>query len=119
MRAKRGSWSRAFLTETVEIGDKYRDVTPYLKNVELFRNEWVHEFYRLKTLISLEQVNTSVSKQSRIFMSKTLAKLRCHGEAKWSGVVNFHCMQMSLVMSMLFFTAMMMRHVHHVFALWQ
>ena len=24
------------------------------------------------------------------------------GEANWSGVVNFHCMQMSLVMSMRF-----------------
>ena len=76
-------------------------LTTYLKDVELFRNEWVHEFYRLKALISLEQVNTLVSKQRRICMSKTLAKLRY--EAKWSGVVNFHCMQMSLVMRIRFF----------------
>ena len=30
------------------------------KDLELFRNVSVHEFYRLKALITLEQVNTSV-----------------------------------------------------------
>ena len=40
-------------------------------------------------------------------------------EEIWSGVVNFHCMQMSLVMSMRFMSAMieMTRHVHHVSAI--
>ena len=53
-------------------------------------------------------------------MSKTLANF--DDEAKWSGVVNFHCMQMSLVTEhTAFFSAMieMTRQVHHVFALWQ
>ena len=53
-------------------------------NFELFRNVSVHKFYRLKALITLEQVNTT----------------------EWSGkkyvVVNSHCMQMGLVMSMRF-----------------
>ena len=33
------------------------------KDIELFRNGSVHEFYRLKALITLEQVNTSVAKK--------------------------------------------------------
>ena len=43
------------------------------------------------------------------------------GEAKWLCVVNFHRMQISLLMSMWFFLGMieMMLHVHHIFALWQ
>ena len=48
-------------------------------------NGSVHGFYRLKALITLEQVITSID-----------------GEANWSGVVNFHSMQMSLAMSMRF-----------------
>ena len=59
-------------------------------DLELFRNGSVHEFYRLKELIKLEQVNTSEKKES------SLAK------ANWSGVVYFYCVQMSLVMSMRF-----------------
>ena len=51
----------------------------------LFRNGLVREFYSLKALITLEQVNTLVVEK------KTLM-------ANWSGVVNFHCMKMSLVM---------------------
>ena len=80
---KGGWWSLAFLAETMEIGEKNRDSTDNIKNfpvhhaflhffseqslgkisakdVELFRRESVHEFYRLKELITLEQVNTSV-----------------------------------------------------------
>ena len=57
---QKGSWSQVFLAETVETGDKNRDVTddifraPYMfcegslgkinaKDVELFRNRSVHE----------------------------------------------------------------------------
>ena len=71
------------------------------EDVELFWNESVYEFYRLKALITLEQMN--------------------NGEANWSAVVNFHCMQMSLVMSRPFFFGdeRKTRHVHHVFALQQ
>ena len=41
------------------------------------------------------------------------------GEANWSAVVNFHCMQMSLVTSMWFIFGddEMTRHVHHAFLL--
>jgi len=73
----------------VETGDENHDVTDNMfrapcmfceenlgkinvKNVELFRNGLVHEFCRLKALITLEEVNTSmVQKSRRIFMSKT------------------------------------------------
>ena len=63
------------------------------KDVELFRNELLHEFYRLKALITLEQVNTSVVKKQ-----KNLNEQNFDGEANWSGAVNFHRMLMSLVM---------------------
>ena len=65
------------------------------KDVELFRNGSVYEFYRLKALITLEQVDyfwNSDRKKRRILRSKT----------SWSGVVNFHYMQMAFVMSMRF-----------------
>ena len=105
MLAKRRLWSQAFLAETVETGDKSRDLTDNIfkapcmfceeslgninaKDIELFRNGSVREFYRLKALIALEQVNTSV-----------VEKINFDGEANWSGVVNFHCMKMSLVMN--------------------
>ena len=35
------------------------------KDVELFRNRLVQEFYRLKALITLEQVNTSVIEKKK------------------------------------------------------
>ena len=35
------------------------------KDVEVFRNESVYEFYRLKALIILEQANTSVVEKRR------------------------------------------------------
>ena len=60
----------------------------------------VHEFYRLKALITLEQVITSVVEKKN-----NLNEQNFDGEANWSGVVNFHsvhCLQMSLVMSMRF-----------------
>ena len=42
------------------------------------------------------------------------------GEAiNWSGVVNFHCMQMSLMMSVQFISAVIEMMRHHVFGLWQ
>ena len=60
----------------------------------------VHEFYRLKALITLEQVITSVVEKKN-----NLNEQNVDGEANWSGVVNFHsvhCVQMSLVLSMRF-----------------
>ena len=63
-----------------------------------FRNLSVHKFYCLRALITLEQVNTTdhewlkKRKKKRIFFSQT----------GMVSVVNFHCMQMRLVMSMRF-----------------
>ena len=48
-----------------------------------------HEFYNLKALITLV-----VEKKNN------LNEQNFDGEANWSGVVNFHCMQMSFVLSM-------------------
>ena len=67
------------------------------KDVELFQNGLVHEFYHSKALITLEEVNTSV-----IEIKKDLYEQNFNGEANRSGVTNFCCMQMSLVMSMRF-----------------
>ena len=57
--------------ETMETGDKNSDMSQHhalfceeglgkidLKDIALFRNRPVHEFYHLKALITLEQVNT-------------------------------------------------------------
>ena len=74
-----GSLCHAFLAKTVETGTKLRDRSKacFAKkalerlNLELFRNMSVHEFYRLKALISLKQVNTTErSKKIRILISK-------------------------------------------------
>ena len=85
---------QAFLAETMETGTKNLcviEATHVLKkalerlNFEPFRNVSVHEFYRLKALVTFEQVNTTEwSEKKRI-----LSKLR------WSGVVHFHCMQIA------------------------
>ena len=57
----------------------------------------VNEFYRLKALITLEQVNTTEwSKKTRILISK-IAMVGC--------CKLIHCMQMSLVMSMQFISS--------------
>ena len=65
------------------------------KYVKLFQNGLVHKLCHLKVLITLEQVNGSVVEKK-----ENLNKQNFDGEAHWPGVVNFHCMQMSLVMSM-------------------
>ena len=49
----------------------------------------------MKSSITLEQVNTSVVEKI------DLNEHNFDGEANWSGVVDFHCMQMSLVISLL------------------
>ena len=59
-------WSKAFLAKIVETRDKNRGVTTKRCRVEPFRNGSVHELYRLKALITLEQGNTSVVKKKRI-----------------------------------------------------
>ena len=79
---------------TVETGNKDHCVNEAMHvlerlNLELFRNGSVHKFYRLEALITLEQVNTSVVEKKENLNSIV-------------SVANFHCMQMSLVMSMQF-----------------
>ena len=70
------------LADTEETGPKNRcmiEATHVLRrklterlNLELFRNMSVHEFYRLKALITLEPVNTTEwSKKIRILINKT------------------------------------------------
>ena len=56
--------------------------------MELLRNESVHEFYRLKALITLEQVITSVVEKKK----NNLNEQNFGGKANWSGFVNFYCM---------------------------
>ena len=46
-----------------------------VKDVKLFRNRSLHEFYHLKALITLEQVNILVvKKRRRIAMSKIFVR---------------------------------------------
>ena len=91
----------------METGDKNRNVSQRhtlfceeslgkidAKDVKLFWNGSVHEFYCLKAF-------TDYFGESEYFSENF------DGEAiNWSGVVNFHCVQMSLVMSMHFFLVM-------------
>ena len=37
----------------------------YAKDLELFQNRLVNEFYRLKVFVTLEQLNTSVVKKKK------------------------------------------------------
>ena len=67
------------------------------KGVKLFQNGSIHEFYHAKALITLEELNTLV-----IEIKKGLYEQNFNGEANQSGVTNFCCMQMSLVMSVRF-----------------
>ena len=68
------------------------------KDVEIFQNGSVHEFCRLKVLITLKQVITSGGREKE----QSLNEQNFDGEANWSGVVNFHCTPRSFVMSMRF-----------------
>ena len=57
----------------------------------------------MKTLITLEQV---IKNKTQVIASvvekRTILISNLVGEANWSGVVNFHCMQISLVVSIRF-----------------
>ena len=81
------------------------------KYVELFGNGSVYEYYRLKVLITLEEVNISVVEKKQNLYEKNF-----NDEANPSGVVNFHSMQMSFAISMhtciLSVMIGMTRHVH-------
>ena len=98
VHAKRKTRSEAFLAETVESENKCRDVTStaYSKDVELFRNGLVHEFYRLKALITLEQANISVVEKKKNLYEQNFSETSM---VRLTGRV----LQMSLVISMQFF----------------
>ena len=68
-----------------------------MRDVQLFLNGSVHEFYHLKVLITLEQVITSMVEKKN-----NINEPNVDDEANWLGVMNFHCMQISLVMSVQF-----------------
>ena len=82
-----------------------------MKDVELFRNGSVHDFYRLKALITLEQVITSVVEKE-----KNLKEQNFDGETNGSGCcklllyANESCDEHAV-----FFGDEMTCHVHHVF----
>ena len=61
------------------------------KDVEPFRNGSVHEFYRLKALITLEHGIDYFSGGK-----KNLNEQNFEGEGNWLGVENSHCMLMVL-----------------------
>ena len=86
MRFKRVSWSRAFLTETVEIGDKYRDVDNIFERCRAFPERVGPRVLLLESVDFFET--------RRILMSKT-SMVRLTGRV-------LHSMQRSLVMSMRF-----------------
>ena len=95
---------QAFLAETVETGNKNRCVIEAthvckenLGNIKFraFPKRVVNEFYLLKALITLEQVNTTMwykKKKRRILISNTTMV----------GCCKLSCMQMALVMSVQF-----------------
>ena len=123
---KKELWSQAFLVESVDPGDKIGGVTKAMHRKlrkywcercrAVFRKGSVDDFYRLKALITLEQVITLVVKKK-----KNLNEQSFDGEANWSGVLNFDRMQMShwwvLWWACGVFSGMieMTRHLHHVF----
>ena len=110
------SWSQAFQAY-VETGYKNRDMSRRhalfceeslgaidAKVLELFRNGSEHEFYRLKALITLEQVKASIVGLWTGWVLLTL--IFC----KW--VFWWACGLFSAMIEMT-------HHLHHVFGLWQ
>ena len=68
------------------------------------------------SLLNVDYCGTSEYFSGRKTKESLLSEQNFDGEANWSGVVSFYCIQMSGL-----FSAMieMTRHVHHVFALRQ
>ena len=58
-----------------------------MRNVQLFLNGLVHEFYPLKVLLTVEQVITSMVKKK-----SNLNEPNIDSGTNWLGVVNFHFM---------------------------
>ena len=87
-----------------------------MKDVELFPKRVGPRILSLESVYYFGTIDyvTSVVENKNNLLSKT----DFDGETNWSGIVNFHCMQKSLVMSMRFilFSAMieMTRYLHQV-----
>ena len=64
--------------DTVETGHKYCDMTKNIlfERCRAFWNGFVHEFYRLKVLTTLEQVNTSVVKKKKNLYEQKFSKTK-------------------------------------------
>ena len=89
MRAN--AWSQAFLAETVKTGDKNRGVTKAMHRIgscERYRAFPKRVGPQILSLESIDYFGTSDYFSGR------------KKEVNWSGVVNFHFMQISLVMYM-------------------
>ena len=88
---KKELWSQAFLAESVEPGDKIGGVTKAMHRKlgkywcercrAVFRKGSVDDFYRLKALITLEQVITSVVKKKRRILMSKASMVRLTGRA--------------------------------------
>ena len=71
------------------------------KDLELFQNKLVHKFYWLESQVDYfgTSVNTSVVEKKKNVKTGKTSINSADSEANWLGVVNFHCMQMTLVLS--------------------
>ena len=115
------SLCQAFLAETMETGTKNLcviEATHVLKkalerlNFERFRNVSVHEFYRLKALITLEQVNTTEWSKKKKNFKQTAMVGRCTLSLYANGVLWWACGSFSAMIEMTC-------HVNHFVDLWQ
>ena len=104
VRAKRGmAWSQALLAEIVESGDKNSYVS---QHHVLFCEESLGKIDA--ELLSFSGTGRSTNSIGSLESVDNFGTSECFsenfdGEAiNWSGVENFHCMKMSLVMSMRF-----------------
>ena len=88
---KKELWSQAFLAESVDPGDKIGGVTKAMHRKlrkywcercrAVFRKGSVDDFYRLKALITLEQVITLVVKKKRRILMSKASMVRLTGRA--------------------------------------
>ena len=103
MLAKRRLRSQAFLAETVETGDKSCDVTDNIFRAPCMFWEESLGNINAQDVAFPERVSPRILSFESIDYFGTSEyfggrEKNFDGEANWSGVVNFHCMKMSLVM---------------------
>ena len=112
-----GSWSQAFLAKTMETRDRNCNRSEHHALFCEERKDW---YERCQAF--LEWVGSQILSFESIdyFGTSEYFSDNFDGEAiNWSGVVNFYCMQMSLMVSIQFISAVIEMMHHHVFGLWQ